>query len=264
MPHLTVGDTRLYFRLEGRDGLPRLLLLHPVGADHSLWDAVVPLLTPRFQVLRPDLRGHGGSSTPAQDDYRVEALADDVLGLCDALGWDTFAVCGVSLGGITALQMAVQAPQRLTALSLCSAAARMQEPPGGGWRARAQAVRAHGLAGGADGMVERMFSPAHRATNDPLVDTLRNVFVHTDPAGFAASLAVLRDADLVPSLPALKMPALVITGRHDPLIPAAAVQALLDGLPDARHVELDTGHFPPVEAPQAFAEVLASFCQAAA
>lgn len=67
MPGLNLGTTRLCFRLEGGHGLPRLLLLHPVGADHSLFDAIVPALLQHYQVLRPDLRGHGGSSSPTAE-----------------------------------------------------------------------------------------------------------------------------------------------------------------------------------------------------
>jgi 3-oxoadipate enol-lactonase len=255
---MTVDGTRLYFRLEGRNDAPRLLLLHPVGADHSLWDAVVPILVRRYQVLRPDLRGHGGSSTPPLVEYDIASMADDILGLCSQLGWARFAACGVSIGGITALQMAAQAPDRVTALVICSAAARMQERPGG-WQARAQAVLAQGLAAHAQGMVERMFSAGHRATHDPLIDTLRQVFVRTDPAGYAASLAVLRDADLTARLPDVDVPVLVVTGREDPLIPPVAAQVLIAGLPQASHLELDTGHLPPVEAPQAFVEAVDAF-----
>lgn len=263
MPSLNLENVRLYYRLEGRAGLPRLLLLHPVGADHSLFDAVVPALLLHYQVLRPDLRGHGGSSTPAGEGYRVEELADDVLALCDHLGWQHFAACGVSLGGMTALQMAVQAPGRIEALVVCSAAARMHEPPGGGWNARIAGARANGIKGQVAGTVERMFSPEFRATDAPAIGTFAAALEQADPAGFAGCLAVLRDADLRPSLPHINVPTLVVNGSKDPLIPPADARVLVEGLPQAQHVVLDAGHFPLIEAPEAFVAAVTAFLGAA-
>lgn len=262
MPSFAATGARLYYRLEGRPGLPRLLLLHPVGADHSLFDAVVPALLETHQVLRPDLRGHGGSQSPAAQAYRIEDLAGDVLALCDALGWSQFSVCGVSLGAMTALQMAVQAPTRVQALVICSAAARMPEPPAGGWDARITAAKAQGIATQAGGMVERMFSADFRATQAPAIGTFTTVFEQTDPVGYANCLAVLRDADLRPHLPQLSMPALVVNGSQDALIQPAAIEALTQGLPHARRVVLETGHFPLVEAPGAFVAAVKPFLAA--
>lgn len=259
MPSLSLETTLLYYRLEGGRDRPRLLLVHPVGADHSLFDAVVPSLLQHYQVLRPDLRGHGGSSTPAAQAYRLDDLADDVLALCDQLGWQRFVVCGVSLGAMTAMQMALRTTGRIEALVICSAAARMHEPPGGGWDARIAGARAHGIAGNAAGMVERMFSPEFRATEPPVIGTFVSVFEHTDPFGFASCLAVLRDTDLRPKLPEIDVPAMVVSGSKDPLIPLTDAQTLVEGLPRARHVVLDAGHFPLIEAPQTFVEAVRAF-----
>lgn len=256
MPVLTINGVRHYFRLEGRDDRAPLMLVHPIGADLSLWDKVVPLLTSRFQVLRLDLRGHGGTqSTPG--DCTVEQLAGDLLAVGTAVGWQRFAVCGVSIGGMAAVQAAAQAPERITHLAVCSASPRMSEPPGG-WDARAHDAREKGLAASADAMVTRMFSPAHRATGDPHIDTLRAVYARTDPLGYAGCIAVLRDADLRPVLGRVAAPALVITAEEDPLIPASAASTFLAGLKNARHIVLPGGHFPPVEQPAAFAEGLTS------
>lgn len=262
MPSLNLSPVRLYYRLEGRAGRPRLVLLHPVGADHSLFDAVVPLLLPHYQVLRLDLRGHGGSSTPDGEGYRVEQLADDVLALCDHLGWDRFAVCGVSLGGMTAMQIALQAPRRVQALIACSASPRMPEPPGGGWDARIAAARAHGVAAQAAGMAERMFSPDYQATEPAAIGTFISAFERMDPAGFAGCLAVLRDTDLRDRLAKIDVPALVINGSRDALIPLDVGRSLAQGLARGRHQLLDAGHFPMIEAPGAFVDAVEGFLRA--
>ena len=99
MPLLTTASTTTYYRFDGGDGLPVLMLSHSLGQDHSMWDAQTSALSSRFRILRYDTRGHGASAVPAGD-YRIEQLADDALALADALGIRTFAFCGLSLGGM--------------------------------------------------------------------------------------------------------------------------------------------------------------------
>ena len=106
MPQILSNGASHYYRLEGNPSRAPLILVHPIGADHSLWDLAVPYLLPHFQVLRYDLRGHGGSmSTPGE--YSVDLLANDLLGLADEIGWSKFSVCGISVGGMTAARAAV-------------------------------------------------------------------------------------------------------------------------------------------------------------
>lgn len=247
-----------YFRLEGGDRRPTLVLIHAIGSDHSLWDKVVPMLTPVVRVLRHDLRGHGGTGTP-RDPCTVEQLAGDVLALTRALNIERFAVAGLSLGAMVAMQLAALAADRVQALAVTSCSPRMPIPPAGGWDARIRAALEQGMAVAAPGMVSRMFSPGYLELADPHVETLRNVFTLTDPQGYASCVAVLRDADLWPVLPKIQAPTLAIGNRSDLLIPREASAAIASAVPDGRTLTLDSGHFPPVEAPQPFAQALLAF-----
>jgi 3-oxoadipate enol-lactonase len=254
MPQLTLNAARHYYRLEGAPSRAPLVLVHPIGADHSLWDLLVPHLLSQFQVLRYDLRGHGGSEATTGE-FSIELLADDLLAVASAVGWNEFSVCGVSVGGMTAAKAAALAPKRIKSLIVCSAAPHMHAPPGG-WDARAATARTSGLQSLAGPMVERMFSPAFRESAHPHIETLRNVFLSTNPEGYASTIAVLRDADLRGALRGIKAPTLIVTGKHDPLVPALAGTALSMEIVGSRHEELAAGHFPPVEAPEQFASLL--------
>ena len=64
MPFTTRDDTQLYWRLEGPPERPAVVLLNAIGTDMALWDRLVPLLLPHFQILRFDARGHGASDAP--------------------------------------------------------------------------------------------------------------------------------------------------------------------------------------------------------
>ena len=257
MPVLALDTGRIYYRLEGQPGLPVIALLHPIGADHSLWDRVVPLLLPSHQVLRPDLRGHGGSETLAGD-RSLDQLAQEFVALCKALGIVSLHLCGISLGGFVAASVAARMPNLVTSLSLCSTALRLPPPPGG-WDVRAAAVRAQGMSFLADGMVQRMVSPAHLERKDPAVLTLRTVFLRTDPEGYAGACAVLRDADLAQVLPGVRARTLVVTGEQDALMLADTGRAMVAALPVGKHISLACGHFPPLEAHEDFARALLSW-----
>lgn len=254
MPHLQLQAGRTYFRLEGAPGLPMLALLHPIGSDHSLWDAVVPSLLASHQVLRPDLRGHGGSST-GDGDCTLDGLAGEFIELCERLDIDALHLCGISLGGFVASAVAARKPALVRSLVLCSTAVKLPPPPGG-WDGRAAAVREQGLAFLADGMVQRMVSAEHLATQDPAVATLKTVFLHTEPEGYAAACAVLGQADLSRVLPEVKAPTLVITGDKDALMPAGTGLTMTGHLQHGEHLGLPCGHFPPLEAPATLAQEL--------
>jgi 3-oxoadipate enol-lactonase len=254
MPTLRANGLRHYFRHEGRPGSQPLVLLHPIGADHSLFDQIVPLLLERFEILRPDLRGHGGTDAP-QEDCTLQALTEDVLALTRHVGWNRFAACGVSLGGLIGLHAAITRPQALSALAVCSAAAVMTPPPGG-WDQRAATARTQGMSALEPGMVDRMFSPDYRAKREPPFESLRRVFLQTDPEGYARCVAVLRDADLRVALPEVRTPTTLLHGTADPLITAEKISVLKEGIPASVYCPFSCGHFPPVEMPTEFARLL--------
>jgi len=259
MPQLTVNGARHHYRLEGVPGRQPLVLVHPIGADLSLWDLAVPYLLPHFQVLRYDLRGHGGSeATPGE--YTIELLASDLIEIASAVGWGEFSVCGVSVGAMTAAMAAALEPQRVRSLVVCSAAPHMHAPPGG-WDARAAAARSSGMQSLAGPMVERMFSADFRQTGHPHIETLRTVFLSMAPEGYASTVAVLRDADITSDLPTIKARTLIVTGNADPLVAPSASIAFQEGIHGSRHEEVSTGHFPPVEAPEHFASLVTTHAQ---
>jgi len=121
-----------------------------------------------------------------------------------------------------------------------------------------------GMAALAKGMVARMFTASYRERGDPFLATLATVFERTDPAGYGACCAVLRDADLHDATATVRVPALVVRGRHDPLIDDASAQALTAGLPNGTDLALDCGHYPMVELPGQFSDAVVEFLAAAA
>ncbi|NML47510.1 alpha/beta fold hydrolase [Ramlibacter sp. G-1-2-2] len=254
MPQTIVDGARFHYRLEGDPAHVPIVLVHPIGADQGLWDAVVPLLTPWACVLRYDLRGHGGSETTSGE-YSLQLMSSDLLALTSRVGFERFSAVGVSLGALAVLDAAACAPHRVSGMALCSAATRIAPPPGG-WDGRAHAVRAKGMEPLGQPMVERMFSAGFRASRHPAIETTRSTLLRTDPEGYASACAVLRDADVAAMLPAISQPALIVSGEQDALTPPSAGKGMASAMPNARHAVLPGGHFPPLECPNELAGLL--------
>ena len=144
MPFADLPHARIHYALSGHSTNPALILSNSLGTNFSMWDAQAPSFEKNFHLLRYDMRGHGQSSvTPPP--YSVPELASDVLALADSLAIDRFHFCGLSIGGMIGMSLALQSPQRLGKLILCSTAPKIGTPES--WNTRIAAVRAARDAG---------------------------------------------------------------------------------------------------------------------
>jgi 3-oxoadipate enol-lactonase len=257
VPFANVNNTRLFYRLEGRAGLPVLVLSHSLGCDHGMWLPQIPGLLERFQVLRYDTRAHGASDAPAGD-HTMDQLGHDVLGLLDALRISPAAFCGISMGGAIGQWLALNAPQRLTALALANTAPKLGTYDT--WEARRKQVLEGGMQAIVSATMERFFSEENRAS--ALAESVRNVFLGTGPRGYAACCAALRDADFRAALGRISTPTLVIGSDRDPSTPwKDHGEVLARDIPGAKAVKLNTAHLSNLEQPQAFTLALLDFLE---
>lgn len=260
MPFATVNNTRLFYRLEGRSGLPVLVLSHSLGCDHSMWAPQMPDLLDHFQVLRYDTRGHGASEVPAGD-LTLDQFGHDVLGLADALGIEKFAFCGLSMGGAVGQWLAINAPQRITRLVLANTSAKLGTPDL--WDARRKAVLEGGMQAVIEAAMQRFFSPGRQEDGWP--QSTRAVVMGTDPRGYAACCAALRDADLRPAISKISVPTLVIGSDRDPSIPWEGHSSILASeIPGAKAAKIQTAHLSNLEQPRAFTAAVLDFLVARA
>jgi 3-oxoadipate enol-lactonase / 4-carboxymuconolactone decarboxylase len=257
MPFATVNKTRIFYRLEGSDDLPVLILSHSIGTDHSLWEPQILELVPYFRVLRYDTRGHGASDVP-DGEYSVEQLGRDALELVDELKISQFAFCGLSMGGAVGQWLALQAPERMTALVLANTSPRFATPDH--WNARIDAVRKGGMAAISDMVMQRFFSAESLTGSNPFVGGMRSTFLGTDPAGYMRCCAALRDFDFTAKLRELKVPTHVIVGDKDVSTPLAGNgDVLAREIPGASLVQLSAAHLSNLETPRSFNSALFGF-----
>ena len=262
MPFITANQTRIFYRLEGKGGLPVIVLSHSIGTDHGMWGPQVPDLTRFFQVLRYDTRGHGASDSPGGD-YSVEDLGRDVVALVDRLNISEFAFCGLSMGGAVGQWLALHAPRRVTALVLANTAPRFGTPEH--WNNRIHAVREGGMQAILEMALGRFFSPAFLARSGPEVANVRSVFLGTAPEGYTGCCAALRDFDSREELEKIEIPTLVIFGEKDVSTPLSGNGDILaERIRGAKLVRLTAAHLSNLEAPRSFAAELFAFLQPSA
>jgi len=256
MAFVMQDKVRLYWRADGDEGKPPLLLLNSLGTDHAMWDGVMPLLTRDFRVLRMDTRGHGASDAP-KGDYTLSMLAQDALAVLDAAGVARAHVCGLSMGGMTALALAIEHPERVEKIIGANTSAQMSPDL---MRERAALVRQKGMQAVIDAVLGRFFTQAFRDRNLPLLGSTRATVLATDPEGYAACCMAIAGMKIKDKLARVKAPLLVINGAQDVSTPPAEHgERIATAVAGARSAMLDAAHLSAVEQPEAFAGAVVAF-----
>lgn len=234
---------------------PVLLLGGSLGATTAMWEPQVGALSERFRVVRHDHRGHGSSPAPPGP-YEIEDLARDVIDLMDHLEIERAAVCGISLGGMVAIWLGANAPERISALALCCTSAHL--PPAAAWSERAAAVRSAGTTEViADAVVERWLTPGYAAEHPEVKRRLRAMLAAADPEAYAACCGAIGRMDLRDDLARIAVTPLVIAGADDPAIPPEHQRAISDAIPGSRlEVLPDAAHLASVERASAVTALL--------
>ena len=229
-----------------------MLLLHGYPLDGSIWSEVVPLLVDRFELIIPDLRGFGESTT-VNTPYTMETFASDVLGLLDHLGFEKTALVGHSMGGYIALAFAKNYPDRLSSLGLVSSQALADAPERkqGRYDMAAQVSEK-----GVGVVVEAMTS---KFTSDPRVQAVaQSVMEQQKPDGIIGALKAMAERDdLSARLSDFKFPLGLVHGDQDALIPVDRAREIKAAVPRAHLAELKgVGHLPMLEAVEETAKAL--------
>jgi 3-oxoadipate enol-lactonase len=237
----------LHHRIDG-DGERVVVLSGSLGSTLEMWEPQVPALTSRFRVLRYDHPGHGGSPLLPPPD--VGALALDVVAMLDELGLARVSFCGLSLGGAVGMRLALDVPERLDRLVLCSTSARFATPAF--WQDRADTVRRGGVEAVADVVLARWFTPEFGDMR-----RYRDMLVSTSAEGYARCCEAVRDWDVRGTLGAVRAPTLAIAGADDPSTPPDELATIVAEIPGARLIVLDRArHLVNVERADSFNDAL--------
>ena len=244
-------------------GSDPLVLGHALGSDHRMWQWVLPLLSSTMPVILWDQPGHGDSAlldASLPDATDVAKALDAALG---DLGVERANIAGLSLGGTVSLAYAQVFPEKTLGLGMLDSAP--ANPPRHQWIERAEQVERSGLSTLADPTMQRWFTPRFIAgTGASEVTLIKDIFLHTNPAGYAQCCRVLANTDLWERLARAEAPSLVLTGVEDPTMTPEAAEALARYLPNAGEpvIVADARHLTAVQQPQVVATALVEMVEA--
>ena len=273
LQHVTIHGHAVGFRRAGSDNDETVLLIHGLAGSSKTWDAVIPGLSGRYDVIAPDLLGHGESAKP-RGDYSLGAFASGLRDFLAMLQVDSVTIVGHSFGGGVAMQLAYQHPHLVDRLVLVGSGGlgrevspllRMLSLPGaeylmplampkplvdgatavgrrlGRWNIRSERL----------GELWRAYSSLAGAENrQAFVKTMRNVI---DPGG-----QIVDASDRL--YLAARVPVMIVWGDRDGVIPVSHAITAHETIENSRLEILDgVGHFPHVESPERFVEVLLDF-----
>lgn len=263
MPRATVNGIGLFYQDFGAaDGEPVVLIMG-WGGDHTAWAFQMPALAAAYRVIAPDNRGAGQTDQPDAP-YSITGMADDVAALLDALGVARAHVCGASMGGMIAQELALRHPGRVRTLQLHCTLAR---PDAYGshlvetlLRVRAREDREEWARAMLPWIICRKTVRERPDFVELMLQRALENPYPTSYTGLRRQAEAIGGHDTLERLHAIRVPTLVTVGSDDILVPPAfsrEVHALISGaeltvIPDAGHV-----HF--LEQPQAFNEAMLAF-----
>jgi pimeloyl-ACP methyl ester carboxylesterase len=274
--YVSIHGHEVGYRMEGEG--PVILLIHGIAGSSSAWRDVMPALARRYTVIAPDLIGHGQSAKPIGD-YSLGAYASGLRDLLRVLGLTKASIVGQSFGGGVAMQLAYQHPDCCERLVLVDSGGLGREVS---WMLRFMTlpaseylmpvlfpsfVRERGndisrmlhrrgirMAGVAE-MWRSYASLTESVNRQSFIRTLRSVI---DPGG--QTVSALDRLYL-----AGEIPTMIVWGDRDSIIPVSHAYAAHQAIPGSRLEIIEgAGHFPHVEAPERFLEVLIDFLETTA
>jgi pimeloyl-ACP methyl ester carboxylesterase len=239
---------------------PVLLMLHAFPLEASMWDAQVADLSGRYRCLRPDFWGCGSSPSPPGP-QTLDGYAADLLNALDARGVGDFIVCGSSMGGYAVFALLRAAAERVRAIALCGTRASADDEAGLAVRqTMINDVRSGGVEAIVEPLTARML--CSRCLEEVhIADPVRGRMRRCSAEGVVSAItAIAARPDSNHLLPSIQVPALVVCGTADNIVPVDEARAMAAAIPGAQLREFEgAAHLPSLEQPAAFGALLGAF-----
>ena len=189
---MNINDKELAVEIEGPEDAPAVVLVHGLGGTSNFYQVQAQALAERHRVIRIDSAGAGRSAN--SENISISSHAEDIAGVLDALGIESAAVVGHSMGTLVVREFAAKYPERVTKLVLLGAVREPAEPGRQAQRDRAVVLRDKGTAAVAPGVVANALSEATRTDKPEVAAFVREMVMRQDPEGYARNCEALAAA----------------------------------------------------------------------
>jgi 3-oxoadipate enol-lactonase len=259
MEKIVSGDAEIFYDVAGSG--PPVILLHPFPVNHEFWLPVSRLLSSRYRLIMPDLRGHGESSL-GDGPATMQKHADDIARMMTATGVDRAPLIGVSIGGYAIFEFWRRFRDRVSAFVLCNTKAGADT--GDARSARldtAQEVLERGTEPFFEGMLQKVLSETTRRSRPDLVEGALRMMRKMSAEGVAGVQRGMADRpDSVATLRTINVPTLIITGDEDKMTGVPEAEILKQNIAGSQmRVVSKAGHYSPWEQPDELGKLLRQF-----
>lgn len=257
MDKITINGSTIAYEQQGQG--ETVVLLHGFCGSSAYWEKVQPLLADQYQVIAPDLRGHGATDAPLGA-YSIGQMADDVAGLMEALGISKYTLLGHSMGGYVTLSLAQRYASRLNAFGLIHSTGYPDSEEAREKRLQAVSlIRSEGITKFVDGLVPGLFSPETVNKLQSEVNRVKEIGYRTPPQGASgAALAMRERVDRRDVMADTALPLLLVAGENDAVVPLQRLFTA-EGPHVTKAVIKGAGHMSMYEAPEQLYAVISDF-----
>lgn len=254
MSLLHLDGRNLYYDLVGPEGGQVVCFGHSLASDSGMWAEQIPVLVAAgYQVLRVDMRGHGGSSTPPGI-YKMEDIADDTAAVISALGVGKVHYIGLSIGGMYGQALGFRHVDKVRSLMLWDT---RPAAPAGEAERRAPVIagvrKANSLQPMVDDAMERWFTPKFKQQRPGRWQQIRDTLLGTSPEGYIGCAIAIQNFNFTSQDSGIKAPTMVARGSEDKGATREQSEALVKLIANAKYGEIAGGrHVSNVEMPDVF------------
>lgn len=250
----------IHYQDHNPNGSPGILLLHGLGATGDSWQFQIPALVDAgYRVIVPDMRGFGKSTFPGGRN-NPEIMAQDMINLTDSLSLENFHLVGISLGGTVALKLVLAKPEKVNSMVITNSFAKLQPKKLSLWVfyvIRLILVHLIGIDTQARYVADRLFP---KPEQQDLRSAFREQVNQANPHGYRSTMRSLALFDVTSEVRNIDVPAVVITGEKDSVVPPASQTELAELIPGTQQIFIpDAGHAVIVEKPDAYNQVICDF-----
>ena len=250
-----MNTIKLNFNTIGNNQNPPIIFIHPLGADHSIFDDVVHLILDTFYCISVDITGHGRSPVP-DPPYSIEGMAQDISSTFEFN--EPVNVMGVSIGGMIAMSLVINKLIPINKLILSDTGHKIGNYDL--WQERIDLVKSGGLEKIVDITIERWFPKEFQTGSPEIINKCRALQLKNSEKGYIGACQAIQKADFTDKLSKINCETLVLNGSKDISTPPKLGKELANLLPNASFQELTgIGHVPPLQEPNLTMKVIKEF-----